>query len=262
MGQALLFRPSRGVLTLHIMAAFEAVERLQKFDWLIQKLHSLRSSFNSEQGLQELQKLHALQLLHRNGIQFNEQLGESEEDRIIQEKISGVEEDPEGDEDLDDIEEDTEVLDDEYEDNDDQSPEPNKPETIPTITSNGSPGPQLFSSPPAAPHKNGISVAEPEFPKQESGESDQSQQNQTGQKYSRFSTGLFPPLPFDPAFLAEESPLKVGKFVGKIPNVLLASAYQIRVKLSEYHLTTLQHFSLDQSARHGLVILELTPDTN
>ena len=63
------------------MAAFEAVERLQKFDWLIQKLHSLRSSLQSEQGLQELQKLHALQLLQRNGVQFNgSSIGESEEE--------------------------------------------------------------------------------------------------------------------------------------------------------------------------------------
>ena len=226
------------------MAAFEAVERLQKFDWLIQKLHSLRSSFNSEQGLQELQKLHALQLLHRNGIQFNEQLGESEEDRIIEEKISGVEEDPEDDEDLDDIEEDTEVLDDEYEDNDEQSPEPNKPETIPTITSTESPGAGLFSPPAPAPHKNGISIPEPEFPKQESGESDQNDGSQPPQKYSRFSTGLFPPLPFDHAFLAEETPLKVGNLVENFLTVLLASTYKIRVKLTEYHLTTLQHFSL------------------
>ena len=196
------------------MAAFEAVERLQKFDWLIQKLHSLRSSFNSEQGLQELQKLHALQLLHRNGIQFNEQLGDSEEDRIIEEKISGEEEDPEDEEDLEDIEEDTEVLDDEYEDNDDQQSPPPKPETsLPSITSGGAPAaPQLMFVPPE-PHKNGISIPEPEFPKQDcEPSSDQSQPGPPGQKYSRFSTGLFPPLPFDPAFLGEESQLKVGKY--------------------------------------------------
>ena len=196
------------------MAAFEAVERLQKFDWLIQKLHSLRSSFNSEQGLQELQKLHALQLLHRNGIQFNEQLGDSEEDRIIEEKISGEEEDPEDEEDLEDIEEDTEVLDDEYEDPDDQQTPPPKPETtLPSITSGGPPASQLIFGPPE-PHKNGISIPEPpEFSKQEcEPTSDQTQPTApTGQKYSRFSTGLFPPLPFDPAFLGEESQLKVGK---------------------------------------------------
>ena len=44
------------------MAAFEALERLQKFDWLIQKLHSLRNNLHSESGLQELQKL--LQYYH------------------------------------------------------------------------------------------------------------------------------------------------------------------------------------------------------
>ena len=215
------------------MAAFEAVERLQKFDWLIQKLHSLRSSFNSEQGLQELQKLHALQLLHRNGIQFNEQLGESEEDRIIEEKISGEEEDPEDEEDLEDIEEDTEVLDDEYEENDDQSPPP-KPETsLASITSNGPSASQLIFVPPDA-HKNGISIPEAEFSKQECDtNSDQTQQTPTGQKYSRFSTGLFPPLPFDPAFLGEESQLKVGKMFQNFISVLLASTtYKIRVKLN------------------------------
>ena len=200
------------------MAAFEAVERLQKFDWLIQKLHSLRSSFNSEQGLQELQKLHALQLLHRNGIQFNEQIGESEEDRIIEEKISGEEEDPEDEDELEDIEEDTEVLDDEYDDHDEQSPGPNKPETVQQSVSSDcrtdcrSPAGPMFTSLPAVPHKNGIS--QPELSKQECQENQENQENQeTPKKYSRFSTGLFPPLPFDSAFLGEESQLKVGKFV-------------------------------------------------
>ena len=216
------------------MAAFEAVERLQKFDWLIQKLHSLRSSFNSEQGLQELQKLHALQLLHRNGIQFNEQLGESEEDRIIEEKISGEEEDPEDEEDLEDIEEDTEVLDDEYEENDDQSPPPKAESSLANITSAGPPSSQIIFGPPE-PGKNGISIPEAEFSKQDNScdNSDQTQQTPTGQKYSRFSTGLFPPLPFDPAFLGEESQLKVGKMFQNFISVLLASTtYKIRVKLN------------------------------
>ena len=213
------------------MAAFEAVERLQKFDWLIQKLHSLRSSFNSEQGLQELQKLHALQLLHRNGIQFNEQLGESEEDRIIEEKISGEEEDPEDDDELEDIEEDTEVLDDEYDDNDVQSPAPNKPESGPSITSNGAPPSHIFS--PTAPPQAPLSTGDTEYSKPECEESDQSQPSiNAGQKFSRFSTGLFPPLPSHPAFIGQESQLKVGHSVEILLQVLLASTYKIRVKLT------------------------------
>ena len=51
------------------MATFDALERLQKFDWLIQKLHTLRNSLHTDQGLhslQELHKLHALQLLPKS----------------------------------------------------------------------------------------------------------------------------------------------------------------------------------------------------
>ena len=50
----------------------EALERLQKFDWLIQKLHTLRSSLQTEQGIHELQKLHALQMLQRKGAELAE----------------------------------------------------------------------------------------------------------------------------------------------------------------------------------------------
>ena len=57
------------VLRGHLdMATFDALERLQKFDWLIQKLHNIRSTLQSDQGLQELQKLHALQLLQNVGL--------------------------------------------------------------------------------------------------------------------------------------------------------------------------------------------------
>ena len=62
------------------MAAFEAIERLQKFDWLIQKLHSLRTSLQSEPGLTELQQLHALQLLQRNAGFNGSSLGDAEEE--------------------------------------------------------------------------------------------------------------------------------------------------------------------------------------
>ena len=109
------------------------------------------------------------------------------------------------------------MLDDEYEENDDQQSPPPKPETtLPSITSGAPPASQLIFGPPE-PHKNGISIPEPEFSKQECDpSSDQTQQAPSGQKYSRFSTGLFPPLPFDPAFLGEESQLKVGKLFENI----------------------------------------------
>ena len=105
------------------MAAFEALERLQKFDWLIQKLHSLRNNLHSESGLQELQKLHALQLLQRGDFPLNNgssSIGESEDDKMELCK-NGAEEDEDEDifneeeeeEELDE-EEDEEVLEDEY----------------------------------------------------------------------------------------------------------------------------------------------------
>ena len=67
------------------MATLEAFERLQKFDWLIQKLHSLRSSLQSDQGLQDLHKLHALQLLAKSDFQLNgtsSSVGESEDEKM------------------------------------------------------------------------------------------------------------------------------------------------------------------------------------
>ena len=79
------------------MAAFEAIERLQKFDWLIQKLHSLRTSLQSEPGLTELQQLHALQLLQRNAGFNGSSLGESETEGEKMElcKLEGEEEEEE-----------------------------------------------------------------------------------------------------------------------------------------------------------------------
>ena len=175
------------------MAAFEAVERLQKFDWLIKKLHSLRNTFNSDQGIQELQKLHALQLLHRNGIQFNESIGDNEE-----EKITGDDEEQEEEDDLDDIEEDTEVID-EYDDDNEDNSNNQKSESgqTPSITSNGSQNSQMFGL---------------QHPKAEVGEGDQGTQAASDQAPApRFPTGLFPPLPFDPAILSgDETGIKVG----------------------------------------------------
>ena len=193
------------------MAAFEAVERLQKFDWLIQKLHSLRNTFNSDQGIQELQKLHALQLLHRNGIQFNESIGDNEEERILEEKITGDMEEQEEDEDLDDIEEDTEVIDDETDDNDDNA---NNQKTesgqTPSITSNGSQAMYSLQHPkPEA----GESSLEPGHRKLEGAEqiSEEAIMRDAQAPAPRFPTGLFPPLPFDPAILSGDGTgIKVG----------------------------------------------------
>ena len=82
-GATLLFSQTGSTRGIIIMATFDALERLQKFDWLIQKLHSLRSSLQTEQGMQELQKLHALQLLQKSEFQFNgSSVGESEEDKM------------------------------------------------------------------------------------------------------------------------------------------------------------------------------------
>ena len=193
------------------MAAFEAVERLQKFDWLIQKLHSLRSSFNSEQGLQELQKLHALQLLHRNGIQFNESLGDGEDDRMLEEKLTGDEDgEQDEDEELDDIEEDTEVIDEE-EDETDEAPATPKSESSPTTTNNTSNGSHV--------NQEFVQSAPVELIKDNSeykseNESVVKSSQEGGGRAGRFPTGLFPPLtPSFDALLGEDSPIKVGKFV-------------------------------------------------
>ena len=211
------------------MAAFEAVERLQKFDWLIQKLHSLRSTLQSEQGLQELQKLHALQLLQRNGVQFNgSSIGESEEDKMEMCKMDGDEDEQEIEDEPEEIDEDTEIMDedDENDCNDDQTRPLSLTTTaedilplqscLPVLSSNGDHASNRPLSPTqfSASLKNGTS-ADPELVKQNFEESDEIHENQngfSGPRYGRFPTGLFPPLPFD-TMLSEESDLKVGNFV-------------------------------------------------
>ena len=233
------------------MAAFEAVERLQKFDWLIQKLHSLRSTFNSEQGIQELQKLHALQLLHRNGIPFNESLGDGDNDdeRMLEEKINTEEDEPEDDDELEDIEEDTEVLDDDDEENEENRISPKsesevRPPSATNITSNGSLGNQGYGLQP----KNGMSLQTVTYHShkdvQDDSEinSDKLQEQlpagagdgeERGGRYGRFPTGLFPPLPFDTIIGQEDSQqIKVGTFCLTFGKSLLASTNKIGVKLT------------------------------
>ena len=203
------------------MAAFEAVERLQKFDWLIQKLHSLRNTFNSDQGIQELQKLHALQLLHRNGIQFNESIGDNEEERILEEKINnGDEEEQEEDEELDDIEEDTEVIDDETDDNDDNANN-QKSESghqTPSITSNGSQGSHQAQAmfglqhPKTEAGELSLESGHRKLEGAEQASSEGDMMRDAAAPAPRFPTGLFPPLPFDPAILSagDGTGIKVG----------------------------------------------------
>jgi hypothetical protein len=214
------------------MAAFEAVERLQKFDWLIQKLHSLRSTLQSEQGLQELQKLHALQLLQRNGVQFNgSSIGESEEDKMEMCKMDGDEDEQEDIEDEpEEIDEDTEIMDedDENENENEENDERPRPlslatsteemlplqSCLPLLASNGSHASNRPLSPAqfSANLKNETSV-DSELVKENFEESDsvvhESQNGFSGPRYGRFPTGLFPPLPFD-TMLGDESDLKVG----------------------------------------------------
>ena len=101
------------VLRGHLdMATYDALERLQKFDWLIQKLHNIRSTLQSEQGLQELQKLHALQLLQKSDYHFNgASIGESEDDKMELCKNEGEEED---EEEVLDEEEEEDIIEDVY----------------------------------------------------------------------------------------------------------------------------------------------------
>ena len=216
------------------MAAFEAVERLQKFDWLIQKLHSLRSSLQSDQGLQELQKLHALQLLQRNGVQFNgSSIGESDEEKMDMCKMDGDDEDQEDIEDEpEEIEEDTEIMDEDEENENDQEDNDDRNRPPSAMTSNGeilplqsclpllSSNENQTSNRPISPGQFSSSLknetsGDSESVKENCEESDAIHEGQngfSGPRFGRFPTGLFPPLPFD-TMLAEDSDLKVGNFL-------------------------------------------------
>ena len=220
------------------MAAFEAVERLQKFDWLIQKLHSLRSSLQSEQGLQELQKLHALQLLQRNGVQFNgSSIGESEEeDKMEMCKMDGDEDEQDDIEDEpEEIEEDTEIMDEDEENDNEENDERPRPPTeemlplqncLPLLSSTGNhPSDRPLSPDQFSTNLKNEASEDSVSVKENFEDSEDAHENQngfSGPRYGRFPTGLFPPLPFD-TMLGEESDLKVGNFVATFEQVLLAS---------------------------------------
>ena len=174
------------------MAAFEAMERLQKFDWLIQKLHSLRTSLQAEPGLSELQQLHALQLLQRNAGFNGSSIGESEEeDKMELCKLEG-----------EDIEED--IVDTEEEEEEDVE----EPVLQPGVEPQGELVEKMED------------IVDNELEEQ----SEEREEEVTGVveeqaglvpqgPYSRFPTShLFPPLPFDNLLplIGEEADLKVG----------------------------------------------------
>ena len=209
------------------MAAFEALERLQKFDWLIQKLHSLRSNLHSESGLQELQKLHALQLLQRGDFQLNGSSsvgGESEEDKMelckngAEEEEEEIFNEEEEEEELDEEEEEEEeeALDEEY-DQENMENEQVAPLALTTSDSvegkNASPV-QSVPGTTAMPtdFRTAVSFPLPPPPPTPAG-GPSFRRNGFAAGYQqpvRFPTGLFPPLPFEALF--SEQDIQVGIF--------------------------------------------------
>ena len=205
------------------MAAFEAIERLQKFDWLIQKLHSLRTSLQSEPGLTELQQLHALQLLQRNAGFNGSSLGESEEEEKMELcKLEG--------EDEEDIV-DTEEEEDEEEISEDQS----LPLALTTTISETNPSLEQRSNSPGRGHTPIINAANDndnlesmdKIDNELEEQSEEREEDRTVERedssppgvppptYPRFPTShLFPPLPFDNLLplIGDDAELKVGKF--------------------------------------------------
>lgn len=209
------------------MATFDALERLQKFDWLIQKLHSLRSSLQTEQGLQELQKLHALQLLQKSEFQFNaSSVSESDEDKMELCKNEEEEEEEEDEENEELDEEEEEIMDEEYEKEEEQTL-PLALTTSASLSFNPVSPIQSQPSDQRANHSSEQALAKP------------TRDNEPRNDFPpvRFPTGLFPPLPFDGMFplLGEDPELKVSenfskvcyKLVGfyRVPSLLLVKPY-------------------------------------
>ena len=202
------------------MAAFEAIERLQKFDWLIQKLHSLRTSLQSEPGLAELQQLHALQLLQRNAGFNGSSLGESEEEEKMELcKLEGEEED---------------IVDTEEEEDEDISEDQSLPLALTTTISETNASLEQHSNSPGRAHSPIISAANDNDNLESLDKIDNELEEQSEEReedrmvereeisppgvppatYPRFPTShLFPPLPFDNLLplIGDESELKVGE---------------------------------------------------
>ena len=217
---------TRSLLFLYAgrMAAFEAIERLQKFDWLIQKLHSLRTSLQSEPGLTELQQLHALQLLQRNAGFNGSSLGESEEEEKMELcKLEGEDEE--------------EMVDTEEEEDDEEiSEDQSLPLALTTTISEANTSlEQRSNSPSGRAHSPIINSANENDNLESMDKIDNELEEQSEEReedrmvereessppgvppatYPRFPTShLFPPLPFDNLLplIGDESELKVGEF--------------------------------------------------
>ena len=208
------------------MAAFEAIERLQKFDWLIQKLHSLRTSLQSEPGLTELQQLHALQLLQRNAGFNGSSLGDAEEEEKMELcKLEGEEEE--------------EMVDTEEEEDEDISEDQSLPLALTTTISETNTSLERASNSPGRAHSPIINSANDtdndnleSLDKLDNELEEQSEEREEDRvvereeregsppgvppaTYPRFPTShLFPPLPFDNLLplIGDDADLKVGGF--------------------------------------------------
>ena len=207
------------------MAAFEAIERLQKFDWLIQKLHTLRTSLQAEPGLSELQQLHALQLLQRNAGFNGSSVGESEEEEKMELcKLEGEEE-----EDIVDTEEELEE-----EEGEDQSLPLALTTSLPEVGLEQGADPAIATGTIANTADNDnlepMDKLDNELEEQsEEREEERVQEREPSPPHvpagPRFPTShLFPPLPFESLLpLADDAELKVGAdLFGKFGKTLLA----------------------------------------
>lgn len=214
------------------MATLEAFERLQKFDWLIQKLHSLRSSLQSDQGLQDLHKLHALQLLAKSDFQLNgtsSSVGESEDEKMEMCRTELADQDHEELE--EELEED--ILDEEYikeEDDEEEVLEDEEMEeqTIPLALTTSTPNKaeeagqkSAATASPADGEASGEGADRSRTRRDEdAADTDPHNDAEHAKKNgfsppppqsARFPTGLFPPLPFEAMFpLLGEDEIKVG----------------------------------------------------
>ena len=173
------------------MASFGALERLQKFDWLIQRLHSLRTPIQNDKGLEELRKLQALQLLHKPDLMFQanhhmEEDGEDPSNEIVDEDI--YEEDLE-DEEM--VEEDTGV-------DKDDSDENGKDQRSEDFTRFGERENQDFINDQQADPKPAsyFPFSHNRYDYHTHNNHQHGGKNEQNNGINRFSTGLFPPLPF------------------------------------------------------------------
>ena len=221
------------------MASFGALERLQKFDWLIQRLHSLRSPLQHDKGLDELRKLQALQLLHKPELMFHQRHHDEghsgsdgsasagqgqamhqhmEEDSDDIHNIEELEEDIEEE----DIEEDEEMLDEELEKDELEEgagDTPNKEEHNRDLLFRFGAGRERNSQDDCLSADRQSDPKHDIFSPFSQHRYDFHHVNNGGAKHdqnngmSRFSTGLFPPLPFKEILpLLENSAIKVGTF--------------------------------------------------